>query len=200
MYVYIVAKIISSIVIIALIINIAKKIYQIRTIKNIEGKSKMKRAYIEIGVTIVIAVVTFILTFIVSVIHIEGKSMEPNFKDNQFVLLNMINREYEPGDVIVFYCPDRGKNLIKRVIATEGDTVEVKDLLLYINDKVYNEDYNTIEFSHDFKKVTVPKGKLFVMGDNRPISLDSRYDEVGFINPNNIEGKVITFNNNQNSS
>ena len=45
----------------------------------------------------------------------------------------------------------------------------------------------------------MPKGKIFVMGDNRPISLDSRYTEVGFINPSNIEGKVILFNDKKNS-
>ena len=125
--------------------------------------------------------------------------MEPNYKDNQFVLLNILNRDYKPGDVIVFYCPNRGKNLIKRVIATDGDTVEVKDLMLYVNGTLCKENYNTIEFQNDFQKVTVPKGKIFVMGDNRPISLDSRYTEVGFINPSNIEGKVILFNDKKNS-
>ena len=81
----------------------------------------------------------------------------------------------------------------------DGDTVEVKDLMLYVNGTLCKENYNTIEFQNDFQKVTVPKGKIFVMGDNRPISLDSRYTEVGFINPSNIEGKVILFNDKKSS-
>ena len=197
MNIYILAKIISTIVIVVLVLDVIKSFYNIR--KNRKARGSRKMAYIKLAVTILITCIVFVLTYVVSIIHVEGKSMEPNYKDNQFVLLNILNRDYKPGDVIVFYCPNRGKNLIKRVIATDGDTVEVKDLMIYVNSTLCKENYNTIAFQNDFQKVTVPKGKIFVMGDNRPISLDSRYTEVGFINPSNIEGKVILFNDKKNS-
>ena len=141
MNIYILAKIISTIVIVVLVLDVIKSIYNIR--KNRKARGSRKMAYIKLAVTILITCIVFVLTYVVSIIHVEGKSMEPNYKDNQFVLLNILNRDYKPGDVIVFYCPNRGKNLIKRVIATDGDTVEVKDLMLYVNGTLCKENYNS---------------------------------------------------------
>lgn len=107
----------------------------------------------------------------------------------------------ERGDVIVFIYPlDRKKDFIKRVIGLEGDTVEIRDKKVYVNGKLILEqpgiqhlDKEIIPASKqprdNMEPVVVPKGKVFVMGDNRDHSFDSRY--WGFVPLKDIKGKAF---------
>ncbi|MDR2826426.1 MAG: signal peptidase I [Deltaproteobacteria bacterium] len=101
----------------------------------------------------------------------------------------------EVGDVMVFAYPeDPSKDFIKRIIGIPGDTLEMRDKVLYRNGKVVNEPYvrhtdQRIQFRRDnFKAVVVPEGKYFVMGDNRDNSDDSR--RWGFVDRTLIRGKA----------
>ena len=84
------------------------------------------------------------------------------------------------------------KDLVKRVIGVEGDKVVITNGQVYVNDKLLNEPYLSEGMDTEGEmEVTVPKGKLFVLGDNREVSLDSRYDKVGLVDVSDVEGKVF---------
>lgn len=155
------------------------------------NNEKIKLSKIDLFISILLAVVAICFVFVFSPVHVSGESMAPTYNDNDWLFQNKLTREYEKGDVIVFYSPEKNKKLIKRIIGTGGDTIEVKNLTLYVNGEIYTENYDTIDFNDDFPAITVPKGEYFVLGDNRPISLDSRYDVIGTISKEYIEGKII---------
>ena len=105
--------------------------------------------------------------------------------------------EPKNGDIIVFKSDleatdGTNKDLVKRVIGVEGDKVVITNGQVYVNDKVLNEPYLSEGMDTEGEmEVTVPKGKLFVLGDNREVSLDSRYDKVGLVDVSDVEGKVF---------
>ena len=176
------------------------------------------------AIVIALILALFIRTFVVQAFKIPSSSMEPTllvgdhllvtkfaygisvpFSDSKILQLSKPQR----GDIIVFEFPeDRSKDFIKRVLAVEGDTIEIKDKKVFINGKPFDDPYgvhkeelvlprmgdcNSYEGSMDhcrdnFGPMKIPKGSVFVMGDNRDRSYDSRY--WGFVNLNIIEGKA----------
>ncbi|WP_108671863.1 signal peptidase I [Peribacillus acanthi] len=133
--------------------------------------------------------------FLFTPVTVHGESMIPTFEDNNKVVITKVSK-LEHFDMIVFHSPVSEENHIKRLIGLPGDTVEVKDDTLYINGEEFKEPYlNTnkeklaIEekLTEDFK-VEVPKDSLFVMGDNRRKSGDSRI--YGFIHKDSVIGEV----------
>lgn len=134
--------------------------------------------------------------FLFAPIKVDGKSMMPTFENNDRVIISKMHK-IEPFDLIVFHSPVSSTDYIKRVIGLPGDTIEVKDDILYVNDKKYEEPYlknnkkNLLQkekLTEDLKE-TVPKGSLYVMGDNRHNSEDSR--NFGFILKENVVGEVV---------
>ena len=100
----------------------------------------------------------------------------------------------ERGDVAVFRYPDdpTGKTLyVKRIIGAEGDRIEVRDGVLFVNGEVQEEEYIAETTSGDFGPYIVPEDSYFMMGDNRNHSLDSRYWENKFVEEEEILGKVV---------
>jgi signal peptidase I len=130
--------------------------------------------------TVVLAVVIFLLIRVaIQNYRIEGSSMEPNFHNGEYLLVNKLAYrlgEYERGDVIVFKYPgDTSKDYIKRVIGLPGDTIEIRDGMLYVNDQLVSEPYEVMPMSYlsEMPRVVEPD-TLYVMGDNRPASSDTR--------------------------
>lgn len=125
--------------------------------------------------------------------------MFPTFKDKEYIFTNLIGLRLghlERGEVIVFKAPtDTDKDFIKRVIALPGDTVSLQDGYVYVNEKRLDESvYLRPEvrtyggaFLNEGESKVVPEGSLFVMGDNRPYSSDSR--EWGFLPRENVIGE-----------
>lgn len=137
---------------------------------------------------IVIIVVLLFKQFFFAPVRVNGASMDDTLKDKQILLLNIIdyklNDNIKRYDIVVIDNED--EFLIKRVIGLPGDIVRCIDGELFINDKKIEEDYVKGETS-DFE-VKVRKGEYFVLGDNREVSLDSRY--FGSFKKDKIKGKT----------
>lgn len=139
--------------------------------------------------------VVFLLLF--RVVIVSGTSMNNTLLDGDYILLlnNVFYKNPKQGDIIVASKEafNSGEPIIKRVIATEGQTVHIDgaNQKVYVDGKLLNEPYiATPTINHNFT-VTVDKGCVFVMGDNRMNSKDSRSSEIGQIDKREILGKAL---------
>ena len=148
-------------------------------------------------VSIVIAVVLamIIRTFVVELYLVDGPSMRPTLQHAQRLVVNKFIYHFrapEKGEVLIFRYPkDPSRDFIKRVIAVPGDTIEIKDGNVFVNGELQNEDYILSKCRGDYPKSTIPDGHIFVMGDNRNNSEDSRFPDVGFVPFDLIKGKAM---------
>ena len=131
--------------------------------------------------------------------QVLGTSMQPTVYAKDMVIVNkFLYRFTEPerGDIIVFPSVENGEKvyLIKRVIGLPGDKVDIQEGKVFVNDKELVEDYLDVETTSVSGQVsfplTVPAGEYFVLGDNRMVSKDSRYLQIGTIPKSKIVGKA----------
>lgn len=160
-----------------------------------DEKTKLREVFDWIiSVTIAIVIALVIRTFVVELYKVDGQSMRPTLQNEERVVVNKFLYHFEKpkfGDVIVFEFPkDKSRNFIKRVIGIPGDTVEIKDSKVYVNDKILDEPYILSTTELGFKKEVVPPNTVFVLGDNRNNSEDSRFQDVGFVPYELIKGKA----------
>ncbi|KOO47514.1 signal peptidase I [Priestia koreensis] len=162
-----------------------------------EKKSEIWQWVKSIGIAVIVA---FILrSYVFAPTIVNGKSMDPTLHTNERLILSKIG-EPKRFDIIVFHAPD-GRDYVKRVIGFPGETVEIKDDTLFIDGKACKEAYlregkkafankygKARKFTEDYPQIKVPKGDLFVLGDNRPVSEDSR--SIGPISQSKIIGKA----------
>lgn len=146
-----------------------------------------------------IVIVAFLVRFyLIQPFIVEGSSMEPNFHNGQYLLVDKISYRFRPvgrGDVVVFHPPTRpGLNYIKRVIALPGDSIEIKDGEIVVNGVRLEEPYldgeQTLVRNSAVAnlKSKLASDEYFVLGDNRDHSSDSR--EIGSIPRSNIVGRA----------
>ena len=140
----------------------------------------MKTFLREILITIILAlVIFFVARETMQTYEVFMTSMEPNFHEGQRVVVNKAAYwgwvgEPERGDVIIFDAPDgSNEDFIKRIIGLPGDTVEIKNGSVYVNDVALNEPYIMNPPGYTMQKMTVPDNQYFVLGDNRNHSNDS---------------------------
>jgi signal peptidase I len=189
-----------------------------------QKKQSVFREYFELIAETAIFVF-FVMTFVAQASQVPTGSMEDTILIGDFLIINKMvyarsgsavesailpRKDIERGDTVVFKSPqEEGKDLVKRVVAVEGDCVEIKDKQVFINDEPITESYKVHKddriISRDgyyhyadsirdnFGPTTVPPGHCFVMGDNRDSSYDSRY--WGFLPLTTIKGRpwVIYF-------
>ena len=135
---------------------------------------------VELGETVLPAIVIAVLInlFLAQATRVYGSSMEPNLHTDQRLVVEKLSyRLHQPqrGDVVVLRLPERGPELlIKRVIALPGETIEVRDGQVMINGAMLPEPYLSQQTRGQYGPVQVPEGHIFVMGDNRGASNDSR--------------------------
>ena len=129
---------------------------------------------------IAIGLALVIIVFLYQPVKVEGTSMAPLLSDQERIFINKFVYRFEPierGDVVVFWYPlDRSKSFIKRVVGLPGETVEIRQGVLYVNGKIVPEPYVPPQYEDfsDFGPQIVQPGSYFVMGDHRISSNDSR--------------------------
>ena len=137
--------------------------------------------------------ILFMIHFAVQSFRTDGQSMEPNFHNNEFVLVNKVIyffQQPQRGDVIVFHYPfDIHKDFIKRIIGLPGDTIHTTSSSVSINNQAITEPYIRIPVNLEDNTWKLGPGQFFVMGDNRDNSLDSR--TWGPLDKSYIIGKVV---------
>ena len=182
--------------------------------QQIAGKSRLRQNIESLLLAILVALV--VRSSVVEAFWVPSGSMLPTIQIGDHLFVNklayglhidvpLVNKsvvltrwgELHRGDIVVFVSPnDRNIDLIKRVIGTAGDTVEVKQKKLFINGEAVPDpnanfkrpdEKNTVP-RDNMAPVKVPPGKFFVMGDNRDESFDSRY--WGFADENDVKGKA----------
>lgn len=156
-------------------------------------RSKFIRFIYDVLETLVLSVLLFVAINAVSArIRVDGHSMEPSFQSGEFVLVNKLAYKFgKPlyGDVIVFRYPrDPEQEYIKRIIGLSGDLVRIVDGSVYVNDQIINEPTNTTARNYQ-SEWQVPEDSLFVLGDNRSNSSDSR--EWGTVPMDYVIGKAL---------
>jgi len=188
-----------------------------KTKEKIKNKGKLKSKVHEYAEAIIIAILIAIVvrTFVVQAFKIPSRSMVPTLLVGDHILVNkfiygvkvpFLRKTIIPitnpqrGDIVVFIYPnDRSKDYIKRVIGVSGDKIEIKNKIIFINGKQYSDAYGiysdnviypgSMQPRDNFGPVTVPPESLFVMGDNRDESADSRF--WGFVDLKDVEGKAF---------
>ena len=129
-------------------------------------------------VLISLAIILPVRMFLVQPFYVEGASMEPNFYDKEYLIIDELSYRFHAparGEVVVFRNPDNNKQYyIKRVIGLPGETVEILNGKVSINGKELNETYIDNLSGQSFAQLTVGQDEYFVLGDNRPVSRDSR--------------------------
>ena len=144
-----------------------------------------------------VLVVSIIFTFIFKISTVSGESMENTLYNGDNVLITAVNNEIKQGDVVVISQPNAyNLVLIKRVIATGGQTVtfDKSNCAVLVDGVSLEEDYIKEKMNRFYgmdKSITVPEGKLFVMGDNRNNSSDSRDPNIGLIDERYVLGTVF---------
>jgi len=140
----------------------------------------------------VAAVAVLVATLWLPVLQIYGSSMTPTLHDGEIVF-SLKTSEFEPGDIIAFYY--NNKILVKRVICGPGDWIDIEeDGTVYLNDVRLEEPYLTEKALGDCNitlPFQVPDGRVFVMGDHRSTSVDSRNTAVGCVSQEQIVGKIL---------
>ncbi len=179
-----------------------------------KNRKSVVREYAE-AIIIAILIALFIRTFVVQAFKIPSGSMKPTLQIGDHLLVKKFTygikipfirktlvsiNDPKREDIVVFIYPvDRTKDFIKRVVGVAGDTIEIRDKKIYLNGSPCNDGHGiytdstifpgSIQPRDNFGPVTVPAGHIFVMGDNRDQSYDSRF--WGFVNLKNVLGKAF---------
>ncbi len=157
-----------------------------------------RRQYVRACVYLVCALITsaalavLAVTFWLPVLRIYGSSMEPALKKGELVLFSE-DSDCQPGDIIAFF--SGGRVLVKRVIAEAGDWIDIEeDGTVCVNGRECEEPYlkekarGTVELELPCR---VPEGSLFVLGDHRSVSADSRDAGIGFVDREQVLGRIV---------
>lgn len=152
-------------------------------------KLEMLRFGEQTAIYVIIAVA--VLLFVLGVSKVSGHSMEPTLSDGQPVIYARIDRNYKKGDIVSVRMPS-DEYLVKRVVAVAGDTVEIKNGVVYVNGTPEKNRFGSTPTPDDSAvkyPLTLTEGQIFVLGDNREVSVDSR--NFGPISKTQTRGQIL---------
>jgi signal peptidase I len=156
----------------------------------------LKRSHLarEIIETVALTLIIFlVIRFAIQSYRVSGPSMEPGLNDNEYVIVNKMAYLFhapERGDVIVFHYPlNTSEDFIKRIIGLPGDTIKVDSTHVWVDGVLLKESYISAPANPLAQTWKVPANEYFVLGDNRPVSDDSR--DWGYVPKNFIVGKAV---------
>lgn len=153
-----------------------------------------------VSIIVAVALAFCIRTFLVEPYMVQGSSMYPTLVNNERLIVDKLSyyiTEPQRGEIIVFRYPkDQSRDFIKRVIAVGGDTVEMRAGKVFVNGNMLEEDYIYKDDPKgpnmsDYRKSVVPEGHIFVLGDNRNNSEDSRFADVDFVPLDLVKGRAV---------
>ncbi len=160
-------------------------------------------------------IMSLVFTYLFRVVNVDGESMCNTLADGDRIIINLADHNYKTGDIAVMYPKNAvtldengciseksgiNKVVVKRIIAAEGQTVDIDFSagIVYVDGERLYEDYIDLGLTHydggaftGKYPITVPEGYVFVMGDNRSVSLDSRSDKIGFVAEKDIIGTAF---------
>ncbi len=145
-----------------------------------------------------VVVVGMLMLFIQPTL-VKGDSMFPTIQENNYLVIEKVSYWFRTpayGDVVVFKSklPEnsfKNKDLIKRIIGLPGDAIRIQEGIVYRNGAALNESYTAEPYTSGEMEVTVPEDSVFILGDNRAVSRDSRDPAVGFVPMKSIRGKIL---------
>ncbi|MEA3345366.1 MAG: signal peptidase I [Chloroflexota bacterium] len=138
-----------------------------------------------------ILIAVFITLFLAQATQIYGQSMEPNLHAGQRLIVEKVSYRFHPphrGDIVVLRLPSQSNFLIKRVVGLPGETIEIRDHQVLINGQPLNESYLSRPSRRSIPPRHIPEGSVFVLGDNRNFSNDSR--SFGPVSLSNVVGRA----------
>lgn len=160
----------------------------------LERYNAYKLEWLHDSIRFIVFIVVFfvVFRFVIGFSIVRGESMEPQLSDGNLVLYFRMVGEYRPGDVVSLRVPS-GDYYVKRVVALGGDEVDLRDGRVYVNGEPLEDGWAMGETFERSISVAYPyrvrQGNVFVLGDNRPMSLDSR--SFGEVNRRQIKGKIL---------
>jgi len=153
---------------------------------------------IVLGLIYIVTVLVLLYVFVVQPNPIDGNSMMPTFENGEVLLTYKLGYKLgspKQGDIAVFHAPadahcpsDEKCDFVKRVIGLPGDSVMIRSGKVYVNGLLLEEEY-IVGGLNSAKEITIPSGQYYVLGDNRPGSVDSR--KYGFVDGQDFIGKAI---------
>lgn len=171
--------------------------------EKVQGKKPFftKRFFVELGIYIILlfTCMNIVPKYVIQRTIVDGPSMKNTLQDGDNLLVEKLSIRFgglDRFDVIVFYPygKDHEDYYIKRIIGMPGETIQIIGSDIYINGEILEEDYgkNPITYAGiAAEPIVLGEDEYFVMGDNRKISKDSRYEEVGVVKGENIGGRAV---------
>lgn len=162
-------------------------------------ESKKELYYTARSLVSVLVVLVLVFTFVGRLILVKGASMEPTLLDGEMLVVRSIGYTPAEGDIVILAKDSfhDGDAIVKRVIATGGQSVEIDyaSSTVYVDgvalDEPYIKEYMKQQYYQDITSVTVPEGSIFVMGDNRNNSDDSRDSTLGVVDERLVLGEAL---------
>ena len=173
---------------------IKKKVLEVvdpETRRKKKKEMRIQRLIVTLQFLGIAAVVILIFYILMGISTVDGNSMYPTLHDKDIVIYNRRCKEYKAGDIVAIARPS-GEDYVKRVIAVAGDMVNIQDGKVYVNGEEVRYDGEIGTTEKKSSKITYPlrvgDKEVFVLGDNREVSRDSR--EIGTVKVSDIEGKI----------
>lgn len=162
---------------------------EVKRPRSISARAWLRDLFISVGIS------AFFIIFLYQPVKVEGTSMLPGLQDQERIFVNKFVYRIEPisrGDIVVFRYPkDPHKSYIKRVVAVGGDTVVIDRGRVYVNGYLLKETYVPAQYvdTRSMPEIAVPQDSLFVLGDHRSLSNDSR--DFGPVERDYVSGKAV---------